>query len=228
MKTFIKDLTPETVIKRLRQGEVLTADTGKTIELIDGLLIAKDAGDWAVGVVIGTRDITQMYFDDPEPQIEIKIGGFYRTRDDRKAFVFSKNSEGKYCVVIENELPYTVFEDGAVFDYDDDNKDLIEVWIDKPVIVTRGKYCEVIDMLKAGKTYDYIKQECNVSKNTIIKLKKEMGLPVRSRKGKEKYEEIRDLISKGYKNQEIADKLGFKYATIANFIWQHPELKRSK
>lgn len=223
MKRFISNLKPEDIIAKLKQGIVLKDDeVNDTYEMVDGLVVRKTQYGWTIGDIISSSE--KIYFDEPEPEIEVVIGRFYKTRDDRRAFVFSKNSEGRYCVVIENELPYTVSANGYYSDETDNDKDLVEVY---KVSGTKSSYEDrVLECIKEKKSYKEIQEELGISHTTIANIKRRNGVKMRKSGSESVLSEYIKLLKKGYSNKQIASVLGVSYATVANYIYTRPDLKK--
>ena len=130
MKTYIKDLTPEEIIKRLKNGEVFKSRLrSDEIKLVDGVLFMKKEDG---SVIINPRfEITSdLYFETEEP-FEIKEAGFYKTRDGRKVFV-SKIYDDCIIGLIDGEEELQNWNlNGFVFnDKREENQDIISKWED--------------------------------------------------------------------------------------------------
>ena len=89
MKTYLKDLTPDEVIIRLKAGEEVNASQSKVkYKVIDGVL----CGLWSDGEIdynariIGNKERV-WYFETPD-ELKLEVGKCYKTRDGRKAFVY--------------------------------------------------------------------------------------------------------------------------------------------
>ena len=123
MKQYVRDLDISEVISRLKQGERLVNETGSYFEMIDGFICCKWGDNHFINVSISQKD--NYYFERPDPEIKIEIGKFYLTRDNKKAYVFNINSEGKYCVVTDNKMPYVVQQGGYYSDEGESYLDLV-------------------------------------------------------------------------------------------------------
>ena len=175
MKEYIKDLTLDTVMERLKQGQRVVSDTHMaSIELIDGILVGRKGKEWIIGQSISSMDyFAEWYFERPKPQMEIIIGKFYTTRDGKKAYVFAKNSAGKYNVAIEGEGAYSVFEGGYFSEEEETDGDLVSAWDVKKNIkvrtgqITPEKREKVKELLKKGWSYKDIAKELGVSYSTV-------------------------------------------------------------
>lgn len=106
MKTYLKDLTPEEIIKRLKNGEIIKFDGNNAfhIKMIDGIICRfYNRNNF---VINGEFDNDGFYFETEEP-FEIKEAGLYKTRDGRKVFVsdISKNPNRIYKIsgIIEGD-----------------------------------------------------------------------------------------------------------------------------
>lgn len=89
MKTYLKDLTPKQIIKRLKKGEVVKVDCNEYQELthlkmIDGI-ICRFFNDGSV-MIGGGFSIENCYFEE-EPLL-LKAGKFYKTDHDNKVFIY--------------------------------------------------------------------------------------------------------------------------------------------
>lgn len=88
MKTYLKDLTLEEIIKRLKNEEVIYFDLAKQvhIKMIDGIICKFfGAKDVEINHFFSMTD-SSYYFETEEP-FEIKETGLYKTRSGRKVFV---------------------------------------------------------------------------------------------------------------------------------------------
>lgn len=175
MKEYIKDLDFNTVISRLKQGQILQSDESKTtVEMIDGILVERKDNDFSINPNIYTRDVLrEWYFERPKPQMEIIIGKFYTTRDGKKAYVFAKNSAGKYNVAIEGEGAYSVFEGGYYSEEEETQGDLVSAWDVKKNIkvrtgqITPEKREKIKELLKKDWSYKDMAKELGVSYSTV-------------------------------------------------------------
>lgn len=168
MKEYIKNLTPETVISRLKQGEILT-DGEKTIEYIDGLLVAKRDDDWAINPAI-SKSFDDFYFYRPAPELELEIGKFYKTRDGKKAYVFAVNSAGKFNVAIEGEGAYSVFAGGYYSEEEETDGDLIGLWAkptEKRTNFDGENYNRIKELIDRGLNMAEISRALNKNANTV-------------------------------------------------------------
>lgn len=104
-KTYLKDLKPDEVIRRLQAGEVVRYDNvTATSKLIEGFLcdVFTD-GDYRIGSYISARSQPQAYFITPD-ELKLEVGKCYRTRDGRKAFVsYYVSSINKFVGIIHGE-----------------------------------------------------------------------------------------------------------------------------
>lgn len=191
MKEFIKDLTPETIISRLKQGERLT-NGERIVELVDGLLVAKRNDDWVINYSIG-KEFDELYFDRPAPELKLEIGKFYKTRDGKKAYVFAVNSEGKYNVAIEGEGAYSVFAGGYYSEEEETDGDLIGLWSETPKgrsNFNEENYNRLKELIDRGLNMAEIGRALNKRANTIyayLKYHQDLADTYYSIHGKRKY-----------------------------------------
>lgn len=219
MKQYIKDLSVEQVIERLKSGEVLQGTTG-TYEMIDGIIIHKEKDNWAITPVI-RRDY-ECYFDRPEPEIEIEVGSFYKTRNGLKAYAYTAAAENRIAVVVENQIPYTVSINGYVSDEAENDLDLVAPFYPRDSL---GRENFVVEMLKDGEKQKDIAEKLNMQPSQVSRIATRNGLQ------KKKYtknnfddEKIKDMLKKGATYDELSRKLGVNYTTIARHISSHKDL----
>lgn len=176
MKQYIKDLTPEMIISRLKNGEVLKNDENATLEMIDGFIIGKRNDNWCINPAFGSLSFDDYYFEIPEPELNIEIGKFYKTREGEKAYVFNITLDNKYGVVVENKMPYVVSEHGFYSDEEETDKDLVELWEkEERFVISRKKRCDdayILELINKGKTYEEIVKETGCCRRTVAAVKK--------------------------------------------------------
>ena len=89
MKTYLKDLTPEEIIKRLKNGEVIKIEhSGSYIKMIDDIMVKfyplhKSCINIAIDLDLEGSDF---YFETEEP-LTFEEGKFYKTREGKKAYI---------------------------------------------------------------------------------------------------------------------------------------------
>lgn len=140
MKTYLKDLTPEEVIRRLKAGEVLKEDDSKTItKLVEGVWCTYYQNG-SIGLNDGFNldsDARQYYYFETPDELKLEVGKCYKTRDGRKAFVSSimLDSEFPFLGIIENcAKTENWLENGKFNIYQPENDlDLISEWSDDDV-----------------------------------------------------------------------------------------------
>lgn len=130
MKTYLKDLKPEEIIKRFKKGEVSKSILNSNItKLVDGVLFMKK-GDGSIIVNPRFEITSDLYFETEEP-FEIKETGLYRTRDGRKAFVSKIYDVYALGLIMDDEEFVEWCLDGFIFDDKrEDNQDIISKWED--------------------------------------------------------------------------------------------------
>jgi hypothetical protein len=134
MKTYLKDLTPEEIIKRLKNGEVIKMKHNKVyIKMIDGIMVRfYPSYKPDINTTINLNDST-FYFETEEP-FEIKETGLYKTRDGRKAFVSrigdSDNTYNVSGIILNDYSSNTWTIEGRINTGYKDNEDIIGKWED--------------------------------------------------------------------------------------------------
>ena len=132
MKTYIKDLTPEEIIKRLKNGEIIKFDCDNTfhIKMIDGIICRIYENYF---IINGGFDNDGFYFETEEP-LTFEQGKFYKTRDGKKAFVSFIAGDGrKYPVsgIICGEALTSAWEtNGRIITDNQSDQDIISKWED--------------------------------------------------------------------------------------------------
>ena len=132
MKTYLKDLKPEEVIRRLKAGEVLKDEhINSQIKYIDDVLcyfcengvVEYNANVWSCNI--------NYYFETPD-ELKLEVGKCYKTRDRRKAFISSY--EGIYIGIVVGEDTLTKwFANGKYQNNEEHPLDLISEWSDDDV-----------------------------------------------------------------------------------------------
>lgn len=135
MKTYLKDLTPEEVIRRLKAGEVVENEKCKIkYKIIEGVL----CGLWTDGGIdYNARIISDKekgwYFETPD-ELKLEVGKCYKTRDGRMAFVNFKDNKISSGVIVGSLDVFSWKEDGTYLHTAiDSNYDLISEWSDYDV-----------------------------------------------------------------------------------------------
>lgn len=137
-KTYLKDLKPDEVIRRLKAGEVLKDKDSKTIvKIVDGFICAfRSNGEFTIndGVFSDCDTRELQYFETPD-ELKLEVGKCYKTRDGRKAFVsyYDKNkNEYLGCIQDEDVVVYWC-ENGLWYENEESNEDLVSEWSDDDV-----------------------------------------------------------------------------------------------
>lgn len=134
MKTYLKDLTPDEVIRKLKAGEVVNFESSKEkIKIIDGIISGfYPNGDTMLNVSLDLTDDI-LYFETPD-ELKIEVGKCYRTRDGRKAFIsYYEASTDKYYGIIYGENLMRSWNPNGECLTVCENKDLISEWSDDDV-----------------------------------------------------------------------------------------------
>lgn len=135
MKTYVKDLTPEEIIKRLKNGEVVKIkDSKEYFKMIDGVICRFFSyGDVGIGSLLYTEP-DDVYFE-TEELFEIKETGLYKTRCGRKVFVsdISLNPDRTYKIsgIIEGDKlssNWTVYGNAVESGDYESTDDIISKW----------------------------------------------------------------------------------------------------
>lgn len=143
MKTYLKDLMPHEVIRRLKAGEVIKCEKTKiSYKVIDGVICGlwNDGGiDYNARIICDKYNL--WYFETPDkPKVE--KGKCYRTRDGRKAFVAIVNEvvDKAYGVVEGDKTTRAWTLNGSYLQSEiESDLDLIAEWTDEPKLSDRWK-----------------------------------------------------------------------------------------
>ena len=135
MKTYLKDLTPEEVIRRLKAGEVVKHDNGNyEKKLIEGIICTFfNSGGFVVNDALS--DNSSEYFETPD-ELKLEVGKCYKTRDGRKAFISIQNKLDKKFsgIFVGCNSCCAWFNDGCYkIDKSESSFDLISEWRDDDV-----------------------------------------------------------------------------------------------
>lgn len=89
MKTYLKDLTPDEVIRRLKAGEVVKNERTTTIlKIIDGMVCRIWAdGDIDYNMSISINKTADDYFEYPY-NIKLEVGGRYKNKGGDQVCIF--------------------------------------------------------------------------------------------------------------------------------------------
>lgn len=131
MKTYLKDLTPEEIIKRLKNGEIVKIEDSKEyFKMIDGIVCRfYDYGDVGIGCSI-FKDPNDVYFETEEP-LTFEQGKFYKTREGKKAYISRITTTYIYGIITEKTVGEVWYLNGMHWNNGDKHKnDLISKWED--------------------------------------------------------------------------------------------------
>ena len=130
MKTYLKDLTPEEIIRKLKAGEVVKNETSNA-RIVEGMVcLFRNEKLFAIGA-FGVE--TDDYFETTD-ELELEVGKFYRTRDGKKVVIigidYSREDYPFWGGVIGNCFSSSWASNGR-FDLKRETKtDLISEWRD--------------------------------------------------------------------------------------------------
>jgi hypothetical protein len=130
MKTYLKDLTPEEIIRRLKNGEVAKIENRKNFyKMIDGVLCYVGESGFIINDVILIGEYNE-YFETEEPLI-FEQGKFYKTREGKKAYISRITATYIYGIVTEKTSSEIWKLDGTHWNKEEPHKnDLISKWED--------------------------------------------------------------------------------------------------
>lgn len=136
-KTYLKDLTPEEVIRRLQAGEVLREDDSKIkIKLVEGMICSYFSNGSVLindSVLFDDNTKEDFYFETTD-KLKLEVGKCYKTRSGKKAFICHKVNESDCFVgTVAGERNNGFLQEWDIHgnkDMDDNDLDLISEWSD--------------------------------------------------------------------------------------------------
>ena len=133
MKTYLKDLTPEEIIKRLKNGEIIENEEGDDtiIKYYDGVICrVYEDGSYEINVSFTTDAACVYYFETEEP-LTFEQGKFYKTREGKKAYISKITTTYIYGIITGKTSMDTWHLNGMRWHNGDKHKnDLISKWED--------------------------------------------------------------------------------------------------
>lgn len=125
MKKYLK--TPEEVIKALKEGKGVRSETGCCYKMIDGVICVSGRSGWCIGTHI--NDVENPYIEEIKP-LKIEVGKFYRTKGDKKAYVYFAYGNGLFRAVCDCYTnSYCIDDKGEYTNYPKvDKLSLVSLW----------------------------------------------------------------------------------------------------
>lgn len=125
MKKYLD--TPEEVIKALKEGKEVKAGGSYRYKMIDGVVCSLFDKGWVIGSAID--DDEEPYIEEAEP-LKIEVGKFYRTKGDKKAYVYHQYGNGLFRAVCDGWTnSYCIDDKGEYSNYPKaDNLNLVSPW----------------------------------------------------------------------------------------------------
>lgn len=135
-RTYLKDLSPEEVIAKLNNGEVVYTEDSKgkgfSYKMIDGVLVAFDESKDTVSGYNRSLYVTdKAYFEDDHTNIKVKQGHWYRTRDEQAVYIYEDIGDNvvyrfKGCRI--GSQKYLTWSSSGIYDITEPNHhlDLVE------------------------------------------------------------------------------------------------------
>lgn len=131
-KRYLK--TPEEIVKELKLGKEVISDTFEHFKykMLDGIICRYNGACWILNDRLDSSE--KFYVEEPE-LLKLEVGKFYKTRDGRKAFVYTKAGDERYpyWVVVVNSSEggtYCCTVDGEYSTGREDPLDLVAPWED--------------------------------------------------------------------------------------------------
>lgn len=134
-KTYLKDLKPDEVIRRLLAGEVLREDDSKIkIKLVEGMICTYFSNGSVLindSVLFDDNNKEDFYFETTD-ELKLEVGKCYKTRDGRKAFVcyYNKEDNEYHGCILGSDTVVCWCENGLWYENEENGPDLISEWRD--------------------------------------------------------------------------------------------------
>ena len=124
MKKYLN--TPEEVIKALKEGKEVKGDC-YYYKMIDGVICFFGDASWTVGIDIDENE--RPYIEEAEP-LKIEVGKFYRTKGNKKAYVYHQYGNGLFHAVCDGYTnSYCIDDKGEYTNYPKvDKLNLVSPW----------------------------------------------------------------------------------------------------
>ena len=124
MKKYLN--TPEEVIRALKEGKEVETD-GYYYKMIDGVICHFDDEGWSVGMNI--NDAENPYIEEAD-SFKIEVGKFYRTKGNKKAYVYLAYGNGLFRAVCDGcTNSYCIDDTGEYTSYPKlDKLNLVSPW----------------------------------------------------------------------------------------------------
>ena len=125
MKKYLN--TPEEVIKALKEGKEVKSNFDYCYKMIDGVICVFCGGGWVFGTHIDNEE--KPYIEEVEP-LKIEVGKFYRTKGNKKAYVYFAHGNGLFRAVSEDcTYSYCIDDKGEYTNYPKvDKLNLVSLW----------------------------------------------------------------------------------------------------
>ena len=127
MKRYLK--TPEEVVKALKEGKTVKTDRDYAYALKDGFIIQSFLGE--VRSINTTIFLDDKYYIECPKLLKLEVGKFYKTRNGKKVFVYSKINEDYpypfFVAKVGVAVTYSVNADGRKTD-EENPSDLVAPW----------------------------------------------------------------------------------------------------
>ena len=125
MKKYLN--TPEEVVKALKDGKEVGSESNCCYKMIDGVICVFCRNGWVVGVHID--DAENPYIEEAE-SLKIEVGKFYRTKGNKKAYVYHQYGNGLFRAVCDGYTnSYCIDDKGEYSNYPKADKlNLVSPW----------------------------------------------------------------------------------------------------
>lgn len=127
MKKYLN--TPEEVIKALKEGKEVRLEEGGAgvVKLIDGLCVKQWQDQFNINYTINLRD--KPFIEEVEP-LKIEVGKFYRTKGNKKAYVYFDYGNRLFRAVCDDYTnSYCIDNKGEYINYPKvDKLNLVSLW----------------------------------------------------------------------------------------------------
>jgi hypothetical protein len=125
MKKYL--VTPEEVIKALKEGKNVKSETGCCYKMIDGVISVSGRNGWCIGTHI--NDAERPHIEEVAP-LKIEVGKFYKTKGNKKAYVYLDYGNGLFRAVCDCYTnSYCIDDKGEYTSYPKvDKLNIVSLW----------------------------------------------------------------------------------------------------
>lgn len=237
MKRYLRDMTRDEILDRLKSGIKIENGAGAYIEFVDGVLCATNNNSYdIINYQLDLSNTKDWYFQMPLKTVEVVVGQFYMTRDGEKAYVFNKNEDGDFSVAIEGGIVYNILPTGYYSEERESGRDLVSLCLGNCTVnvteceqrsnpkkaVNQAVEDSVIDAYKSGLTQKEIAEMLDIPQTRVFRLLSSKN--IKSPRMDLFRDKVKKLVEDGLTYREIAASVGKTYSYIFKVVSSNPDL----